>query len=417
MTKKAKKMTALLMVLAMAIGLAACTQGARADAQLQGKYTAVAGEAMGVTLLGEDLEGFDMELQSGGKGTAVIDGKEWKMSWSNDDETVTIKLDGEELKGTLGEDIFVIDDIGGSGLKVTFAKEGTDAAKPENYLPAAEKFMLGCWQSTEVSDILGGEIDMDPNALFMVFTADKTASIMFNGEDIGTYEWSLLGDWGSLDGDDAPDVSWSIKDSVIEVNYAGPEGEYYVFTCPKEGGESFSGSSGGFIPEFWDREWYGWWVMGNATGDYEEINGNYWDVCGAIYMDSESDNAGYVYLWDETGSIDDPVANVDVQFVPGTSEIGKLVSTGGWFFTNEIERGEWEVDPAHSTVVEYENMIEIMGSCEDGNGSFDYAIYLRPWGMSWDDVAEKDEDMMPYNYEWYKGVMNDVMPESFSEEN
>ena len=58
-------------------------------------------------------------------------------------------------------------------------------------------------------------------------------------------------------------------------------------------------------------------------------------------------------------------------------------------------------------------MIEIYGTYEDEDGSFDYAIYLRPWGMDWEDVREAEPEMMPYYYDdWYVGVMDDVMPES-----
>jgi hypothetical protein len=49
-------------------------------------------------------------------------------------------------------------------------------------------------------------------------------------------------------------------------------------------------------------------------------------------------------------------------------------------------------------------MICIDGTYEDpeNEGSFAYKIYLRPWGMDWDDLAAADEEMLPDSYKtWY----------------
>ena len=415
-----KKIICLALTFVLLLGLVACGGGSsvRADAALEGRYIPVVGEMMGISLMGDELDGFEVDLNSGGKGTITIEGDSSNISWKNDDSTITLTVSKEEIVGELGTDQFKIKDMLGMGIDLTFAKEGTDAANPENYLPESDKFILGNWQSLGVTDIIGDPIDMDPYSLFMTFNADHTAQIMFQGKDMGTYTWSLLGDWGSLDDEDAPDISWDIKDDGIEVDYVIDD-EYYIFDCPKGGkipDSAFSGGStdtkgGADYVGYWDGEYYGWWIVVNASDAYTDLDGGYWDVCGAIYLDTE--DSGYIYLWDETGSVDDAFFNVDVSFGPGTTDAGSMISEDGDILGSEIGHADFIVDPGSSTVSDYDHMIEIYGTYEDEDGSFDYAIYLRPWGMDWEDVREAEPEMMPYYYDdWYVNVMNDVMPES-----
>lgn len=57
------------------------------------------------------------------------------VKWTNDDTSITVKAGSTEMVGTLGEDTIVFDDMLGMGMKITFAKEGTEAAKRENNMP------------------------------------------------------------------------------------------------------------------------------------------------------------------------------------------------------------------------------------------------------------------------------------------
>ena len=214
--------------------LAACGGGGRADEKYCGKWISAAGETLGVTLSGEEIAGFGMELKSGGKATITIEGKSYGAKWTNDDTSITVKEGSTEMVGTLGEDKIVFDDMLGMGMKITFAKEGSEAAKQENNLPDADKKMLGTWQSHEVVDVLGEPIEgMDGSALKMIFAPDYTVQVYMAGEDCGTTKWSLLGDnWGCIDDEDV-DLNWDITDDGIKVNYSAGD-EYYTFICTKQ---------------------------------------------------------------------------------------------------------------------------------------------------------------------------------------
>lgn len=233
-----KKMISVFIAMVLCLSLAACSgSSTKVDEELIGKYVCVAGTMMGVTVSGDDVTDFELDLQDKGKGSIIIYGKSYKIKWSNDDDTVTLKIDGVDAVGKRGEDSitfeeFLADKLGVS-MDLVFAKEGSDAAKPENYLPEEEKALLGDWSSVSVKDIMGDDAsgDVDPNALTATFNDDHTATISFMGEDIGSFEWSVLSEsiifTGDFDGDLV--MSGDYKDGVLLLNYSAGD-DYFIFT-------------------------------------------------------------------------------------------------------------------------------------------------------------------------------------------
>lgn len=229
-----KKLLSVLLTLVMVLSLAACGggSGGRADKAYVGEWISVAGTAFGFTMTGEEISGFGITLESGGKGKMTIDGDSAKVKWTNDDSNITIEIEGEKLVGAIGEDTLTFIDLLGTGMDLTFAKEGSDAANPENYLPENDKKMIGTWSSYQVTDVLGDDASAEvaPDALTMTFKGDYTVDIEFNGETIEGEKWSMLDTWGNLD-DSEYDFSWDIVGEELEVTYNGEE--YWIFTCAK----------------------------------------------------------------------------------------------------------------------------------------------------------------------------------------
>jgi len=436
---------------------------------IEGAYIPVVGEMFGVALVGEELEGFSLELQKGGKGKMAVDGSSANAKWKdNGDGTLTVTVEGKDMTASIGEDCLVFDDLLEMGLKLTFAKEGTPAADPALYLPESDKKLIGDWQSVSVVDIIGDPVDsseMTADALQMSFKGDHTLDGVIAGEEFKGYKWSNMGDYGSVDEEDQ-NISWKPKDDGLEVDFKYKD-EFYTFFCLQgdaakealkaleteaetkeeeteteteeeaEGAKEPAGSSGSLAnaaagagagaasaPSFkestttsiygpyWDRDWYGWYQLESCTGEYENLDYEWWDVCGAIYV--HDDDTGKVYLWDEDGDVDNPMCIVDVTFGPGTTDAGCMKSESGSFWASEpnIEHADWLVDPGASHVSDYEHMIWIEGTYEDETGSFRYNMYLRPWGMDWEDVRSDDADMMPRNYDsWYVNVKDEPMPD------
>ena len=162
------------------------------------------------------------------------------------------------------------------------------------------------------------------------------------------------------------------------------------------------------LRDWWNGDWYGWWMMTGCWGSYEEMEGSWWDICGTI--DIDEDGVGTVTLWDEDYTKSEPMVSVSVSLnEAGTGELGTLMSEGGWFMDAAIEHADWIVDP---DLVDYENMIHIDGYYENGDDAFSYDIYLRPWGTYWDDVDE--EDLPAFYHNWYLPLMEsgESMPDS-----
>ena len=160
--------------------------------------------------------------------------------------------------------------------------------------------------------------------------------------------------------------------------------------------------------EWWNGEWYGWWKMTDCSGSYESMEGQWWDICGVIEIDA--DRTGAVTLWDEDYTRDDAMVSAAVSLSDtGTGEHGTLTSEGGWFTDVALAHADWIVDPG---LQELADIICIDGRYENGDDTYRYEIYLRPWGLYWDDVEEENR---PYLYaDWYLPLIDagKSMPDS-----
>ena len=178
--------------------------------------------------------------------------------------------------------------------------------------------------------------------------------------------------------------------------------------------------------DWWEADWYGWWCIRNGTGSYEPATNVAWDAYARIEL--SGDNSGFLKIWDTGISRDEGLIHAYVDFVPGSSSVGAMVANRVVFFPNgywnngmeaatvEDRNDGWTVDPADSTVSHFENMLEITGHYQDPENaadSFDYFIYLRPWGTLWEDVRSGDtsgciySDMMPLYYDnWYLSLLS-----------
>lgn len=171
---------------------------------------------------------------------------------------------------------------------------------------------------------------------------------------------------------------------------------------------------------WWDGNWYGWWAVYDAGGSYVDYIDSWADVCATIWVDGDT---GLVDIWDATCEEGENLGYIDVTFKPGKSDKGRMLSESGSFLIDDVNSGDWVVDPADSIVSRFDQMIYIRAKAVDPDGSgswIDYMIFLRPWGMSWEDVRNDScEDMpytqmMPYYYDdWYVPHMNGTMPEFF----
>ena len=145
---------------------------------------------------------------------------------------------------------------------------------------------------------------------------------------------------------------------------------------------------------WWDGEWYGYWKVSSADNAYEDYDGGEWD-CYAV-IDVAADNTATVYFWDD--EIELAVIEL-IMYTDAGGIMGGATSESGTLFGFPSEHADWVISPNFNT---YDDMIVIQEwfSDPDGDG-FRYEVFLRPWGMLWDDVPSGDR---PPDYDsWYIG--------------
>ena len=213
------------------------------------------------------------------------------------------------------------------------------------------------------------------------------------GGDATDIKWELKSDGSLKLTRDSLESSGTLQDGVITLTDLW--GSAVTVTFIKGDGASSTEKTDNALLDWWNGDWYGWWKMTGCSGDYEEMEGAWWDICGTI--DIGSDMTGTVRLWDEDYSRDSLMAKVNVSLsTSGTGEHGTLMSEDGQFTDVYLEHADWIVDPG---LMDFEDLIRIDGYYENGDDEFYYEIYLRPWGIEWDDV---DADSLPNRYEdWY----------------
>lgn len=166
----------------------------------------------------------------------------------------------------------------------------------------------------------------------------------------------------------------------------------------KTGETETTASTDDALLDWWNGDWYGWWNVTGGDGEYESWNNKSWDCCANVSIGA--DYTGKLIIWDEDLPQDNALSEANVALSAiGTGEYGTLTSEDGYFMDGELVHADWIVDPG---IVDYDDLICIDGWYEDEDGNFHYAMYLRPWGTLWDDVAADDPDNLPYYYEsWY----------------
>lgn len=180
------------------------------------------------------------------------------------------------------------------------------------------------------------------------------------------------------------------------------------------------------LTDWWAGEWYGWWCVTGGTAEYESLSDIAWDAYARI-IPGENGTARLV-IWDSETGDQAPLAETEMIFSPDDSEYGAITSVSGSFFTSgswldafsvttcDISTDEWNISSDSLTVNQFDHMIELNGhyvNPDRHQSTFNYHFYLRPWGMSWEDVRTGDttgciySDMMPLYYDnWYAPLVN-----------
>ncbi len=249
-------------------------------------------------------------------------------------------------------------------------------------------------------------IDVDMNSIFADgFVIElKAGGIcrMTGGGENGVGQWSLEGNVITLR-DGKTTLVGTLEDGVMMFENMMDLGFDIVFY--KQGAdedEDIPVEPVNADTDWWNGEWYGWWMTSSCEGEYESWEGAWWDCCAEITMDENGQ--GHLLLWEEDYSKDEPLAEIDLVLSEDGGTMGTAIAKSGYFMDLNVSYGEYVMDPSSNT---YENLLSLKGWYETSDGGFFFEVYLRPWGQLWDDMIADDEGYAPYYYEQYvKAVEN-----------
>ena len=113
----------------------------------------------------------------------------------------------------------------------------------KSYLTEEESAVIGKWASESVEELLGDGpqtsmegVDNINDALRLDFKNDRNVTVIYKGEEIGTFPWSVALGYCAIESDN-PSLSVAINDDgTLKVDYSNDE-DYYTFHCVKSDGE------------------------------------------------------------------------------------------------------------------------------------------------------------------------------------
>lgn len=391
------------------------------DANL-GRYEGVSCDLDGLVM---PLDGDWIELKAKGKAALSLSGDEFNATWSVDGEKFTLEQSGDKYTGTLKDGVLSVD-LG--GLVYTFAKEGAKPGTTGNTAGEANPSggtteaaaEAGYWTLLRADSSAGNAMSEEDVALYRELGIEIFVDLKEDGTGVLVFDSPVNITWadGVITADDGTKLSYTLQDDLLQIKM---DTEVYVMTrgegsAPdisttasmggEDEGDDWGDDWGDLYSDYdwWSGTWYGWYVISNANSAYESNINNAYDVTATIEV--YADDTGYVDIVDIDG---DDVCWCSVTFGPGITENGCMMSEEGSIFGFDIGHADWIVDPGASMVSDFDYMIEIDGTIVDEDGDwFDYKLFLRPWGMEWEDIRYADtsnmlyDDMMPLYYDdWY----------------
>lgn len=248
MKKISNILLSLVLFVTVMFSVTACGGGGGSSAEkspYEGKWKAMSVQMLGMSMTVEDaFDGaFEFEVKGGGKVTFTVGEEKGDGKWKVEDSKFTLTMEGQDMEGTIGENTITFEDMLGMGAKVIFAKEGTQAADPKLYLTEEEKTVVGEWMSESVKEVLGDPqttmegVENINDAFRMNVNADKTVDVVYKGQKLDTYTWSIFGTFFSIDKDESDKVNITgdiNEDGSMEVTYDNQnDDDYYMFHCVK----------------------------------------------------------------------------------------------------------------------------------------------------------------------------------------
>ena len=137
-----KKLLAVVLVMCMVLSLTGCGSSKAIWGVYEGSTIRMLGEDMPFTKVYDGVN--ELRLEKGKKGTLVLEGDAYPISWKIRDEKLTVTVDGEKSHGTIQNDVITLNFMN-MGVNMVFVKQGKVALKdkPEQMPAVTESPVVG----------------------------------------------------------------------------------------------------------------------------------------------------------------------------------------------------------------------------------------------------------------------------------
>ena len=274
----------------------------------------------------------------------------------------------------------------------------------------------------------GGKVDenADPNlGLYNAVTAEMMGFEM-GVEDLWANGFSIeLQEKGkallNIDGTEGK-AKWSLEDGEFNVKGGGLDcsgtlenGEMVLenvmdmgvtLTFAKEGAMIDAPAAPGVLPggdepgvsapasaieEQWDGMWFGCVRFMECTGKYANYDYMNMDAFINIDVDATGKGAMQVYMGQDAGI--PAFATAEIQ----AADYG-IDTIGGKVLTFDMNTSSWMFRPTP----DYEDRYVVYDTVEDGGDHFEYMVFMKKWGNTWQPEIDTDFEIVPDSAAYYE---------------
>ena len=144
------------------------------------------------------------------------------------------------------------------------------------------------------------------------------------------------------------------------------------------------------IQQQWNGTWYGVMYVGEATGDFSGIPSDFYDIYTIVDVDESGKGTLDVFLAgveDAFASMSCQAEDYGIDAIEGTIAGGVEIVPSNWMFR---QSPDWPGKYVIMDTIEYDDSL------------FEYYIFIRQWGDSWQADVDTDFEMVPPSWADYE---------------
>ncbi len=276
--------------------------------------------------------------------------------------------------------------------------------------------LAGCGRNAKATGIEGvyelSRIEEQEMALPVSLTEENTVfleiceggtGVLHLRESKGNFRWSFSEGTVTIKAADW-EATGTVDDGTLLLTFPSGANALFALSSDTDATE-IDGSEIDLNDSGFPGNWYGWLKIDAEEGSFPK---SWYDCCAKVT--ALEGNSFQIILWDEDGSLQDPLGEVTMNLQPD----GNAVSENGYFCYANIMKNEWQLSRPDSFSP---SALQISNCTHDAGGEvFSYSFTLHPWGTVWDSETNETAFLPFYYCDWYlplieeKAEMPDQIP-------